>query len=80
MDAGRLNKVGGRDEECARSMSRRRVLPFYGLHYGGKRRGHWLGEELVRAHICVHRYLPGRAHAQSDRQQNNEALLSPLCC
>jgi hypothetical protein len=54
------------------------------LHYvatGGELpMGHWLGGELVRAHthVYIHRYLPDRARALSDRQQSNEALFSPL--
>jgi hypothetical protein len=38
-----------------------------------------LGESwYVHTHVYIHRYLPDRARALSDRQQSNEALFSPL--
>jgi hypothetical protein len=44
MDTGRLNRVGGRDEECDEYESSTRAA-FHGLHYG-----HWLGGELACSH------------------------------
>jgi hypothetical protein len=50
MDTGRLNRVGGRDEECDEYESPTRAA----FSWIALPMGHWLGGELARAHTCLH--------------------------
>jgi hypothetical protein len=70
MDAGRLKKVDGRDEEYGsptRAAFSRIVLWWCKqvTAYGALA---W-GRAGVHTHAYIHRDLPSRARAQSDRQQ-----------
>jgi hypothetical protein len=83
MDAGRLKRVGGRHEEYG-SPTRAAfswIVLWWCKQVVNCLWGIGLGESWnVHTHAYIHRYLPSRARAQSDRQQSNEVLFSPLYC